>query len=76
MARTRRDVRYATWYARPIRHRATILAEQRAAEELREHGFNPRGRVSARAGKKAIPSNWDDRNVAACKEVDFRRGGS
>ena len=70
MSRTRRDTRYANLNARNFRNeRATMRAEMRALDELREYGVRYRDRVGARGRTKVLPHSWTDVTPSAYWEV-------
>lgn len=49
---------------------------QKAVDEIKELGFNPNNRTTARGNynSKHIPNAWDDIPVAALTEIDYAKG--
>jgi hypothetical protein len=51
-------------------------AEHHAAAEMEQVGFKPTNRHAERANPTSgkIPNSWDDLDIAAVREVDYRKG--
>lgn len=78
MSRTFRNTRHANLNARQLNVEATRRAEAAAVDALRDEGFHPRSRVTARLSKSSegLPNRYVDRRVAGYGESAFRIAGS
>ncbi len=76
MSRTKRTKASKYKVFRDPKTKNTRTAEHYAASEIEQDGFKVSNRLKGRANPVSgkIPSDWDDLNISAFREQDYRKG--
>jgi len=71
MSRTRRNIEHSGYFRSP-KHKSDYVLEQRALDELEGQAHNRCKARANHAGSKSTPNNWDDIDIAARSELDYK----